>query len=976
MTNKKNVRLVFGIKFHQRYLLFTLNQTKQTIDSEEGVTGSFQTKSHLEWIRYLQGNYTILIDGNNVKCNLFAKKNHQRVNMTFYGIFSFKRIDLDYIIEQNIFKENHITGKILYKTKYLAKLLKLNLEMGARNFLLTVKTKWNEKELFDFSIESKKLDPGRIRIKYESKNNKKLLKSEIKYQNNQLAGCNFQLNFDSPKKFLMIAKVKFQDNAFELDIINNEEQRLFINIFLENKSILVVSLHKMKKTTDVLKFKMTSIYESLHDIDLFLEKDTGIQQILLKLNDFDGNMTLRDNMMLEQGESLLIHSNLDFMRNLQIDVNLNTTKGHAKVIYVKLNQKFFRIVWNSKDPERSGNIDFEVEGPWGNVTGGFQFQNLEESIQINLIFNDTHRRVTALKAKFLDAPHNLKLQIEIVTPVTEDYELLMEMDKQLKFMEFKMSGLKSQNVYIDLRVQVHQADDSRGLKATIKSFWIPAINCKISATGNFNEIKNNSLILEAKYGDNFYFRSDLSLKRTKEKTILQVDAHISKNHVVFKMRMDQRLKNFQYFLRVGEQLYSELKLTISDEAGFEATMDFLPFLNQFDSYNLKLSISSSFQSIKIELKSSSSFKKIFTFNLELEKTIMNLNIDLSITTTVLPSLNMLEATLYVDFVSMEVKLEIKTNNQEHNLLIYGKMVEGKCFLEIKANLPFFSLFNKNIKISVEWGHRSYKLVAQFNKSSLNCSIVIEDSIIYATLSSPISGLNEVKANLSYINATKFKSCNFKIQIDYHEINGFIKNEGDNIEVSLVTTIEKLRRLYFKAASSPFTLQLTLNDLELKIISKNSGNNEVDFKVSVQTTYGTLKLDLKYVMQPGIVVNCTLFIKYEERFGSIIFYHETNKLEVEILSSFYDSKRFEIHWAFDDLKVKVSSKSLTWFESSLKYSYPHSWTGRVDFSLFINYFGFKKIKIYSDFSLPDKQKELALNLTYGSKVYNFLYIHNI
>ena len=102
LTNKKNLRLVFGIKFHQRYLLFTLNQTKQTIDSEEGVTGSFQTKSHLEWIRYLQGNYTILIDGNNVKCNLFATKNHQRVNMTFDGIFTFKRIDLDYIIEQNI----------------------------------------------------------------------------------------------------------------------------------------------------------------------------------------------------------------------------------------------------------------------------------------------------------------------------------------------------------------------------------------------------------------------------------------------------------------------------------------------------------------------------------------------------------------------------------------------------------------------------------------------------------------------------------------------------------------------------------------------------------------------------------------------------------------------------------------------------------------------------------------------------------
>ena len=79
----------------------------------------------------------------------------------------------------------------------------------------------------------------------------------------------------------------------------------------------------------------------------------------------------------------------------------------------------------------------------------------------------------------------------------------MEMDKHLKIMEFKMSGLKSQIVYIDLRVQVHQADDLRGLKGTMKSFWIPAINCIISATGNFEEMKNNSLILEAKYGDSF-----------------------------------------------------------------------------------------------------------------------------------------------------------------------------------------------------------------------------------------------------------------------------------------------------------------------------------------------------------------------------------------------------------------------------------------------------------------------------------------
>ena len=357
LSDAKNLRVVFGIKVHEKYLLFTLNQTKQT--TENGITGSFQTKSHLEWIRYLEGNYKIKIVGNNVKCNLFAKRNHQRVNMTFDGILSHKRIDLDYIIEQNIFNANQITGRILYKTKYLARLLKINLEMGVRNLVLTAKTKWDDKEMIDISIESKKVDPGRIRIKYESKDNKKLLKSEIKYQNNQLAGCNFQLDFDSKEKFLIIAKVKFQDNALEFDIINGQEQRLFINVFLENESILVMSLENSKKTTHVLKFVMSSIFENIHDIDLFLERTVGKEQILLKLNDFDGNITMKNNMNFDHGgdphKSLLIHSNLDFMRDLEVTVNLNTTKDHEKCVYIKLNKKFLKLVWNFEEQEKGSH---------------------------------------------------------------------------------------------------------------------------------------------------------------------------------------------------------------------------------------------------------------------------------------------------------------------------------------------------------------------------------------------------------------------------------------------------------------------------------------------------------------------------------------------------------------------------------------------------------------------------------------------
>ena len=967
MSDETNLRVVLGIKIHQKYLLFTLNQTKQTIESEHGMTGSFQTKSHLEWIRYLEGNYKIQIDGNNVKCNLFAKKNHQKLNMTFSGVLSYKRIDLDYLIEQNIFKVNQISGKVLFKTKYLARLLKINLEMGVRNFVLTAKTKWDDKEMIDISIESKKVDPGRIRIKYESKNNKKLLKSEIKYQNNQLAGCNFQLDFESKEKFLMIAKVKFQDNALEFDIINNQEQRLFINIFLENESILVVRLENSKKTTHVLKFIMTSIFESIHDIDLFFEKTTRKQQILLKLNDFDGNFTMMDNMKSEHGvepqKSLLIYSNLDFMRNLEITVNLNNAEKHPKSIYIKLNKKFLRLVWNS-DPEKQGSVDFELEGPWGNITGVFQFQFKEESLETKIIINDTERKTSTLKAKFLKTSHSLKLQIDVNTPVTEDYELLIEVNKQLKIIEIKLNGLQSKNVYIDLKVQVYQTDEVRGLKGTMTIFWIPTIEFMISATGNIEEMKKILLILEIKYADNFNFRSDLSMERNKEEILLQLDTHFSNLHIVLKMKMDQQLKNFQYFLKVGEQLYSELKITFENESGFEATIDFLPYLNLFDRIKLQVKLDSSFQCLEIELIS---VKKILTLNLEYENTSENLKIDLSINTTGLTSWNKLKADFKVDFELMEVKLQMETDNKEHNLLIFGKLMESKCYLEIKANLPFFFLFHKNIKISAEWSDMAYKLEAHFNEKSIDCSIVIEDNTIYATLKTPISGFNEVKANLSYISNTKHKSCNFMIQVDHHELVGFIKKEDVYIEVSLNTTTEKFKELYLKVSSYPYTLKFKLNDFSLNILLKHFGENEVDLMFNVLTRSGTLMFDLKSAMKFDMFVNSSLFLKYEDIFCLISFHHETNQLEVRISSSFHDPKRFEIHWAIDDLKVKFGSNSQTWFESSLKYSVLQSWTGSVDFSLFINIFDLKKIKVYSDFSLLDKQKKLAFNLSYGSKV---------
>ena len=49
-------------------------------------------------------------------------------------------------------------------------------------------------------------------------------------------------------------------------------------------------------------------------------------------------------------------------------------------------------------------------------------------------------------------------------------------------MEIKLNGLQSKNDYIDLKIQVYQTDEVRGLKGTMTIFWIPTFTLCILPT--------------------------------------------------------------------------------------------------------------------------------------------------------------------------------------------------------------------------------------------------------------------------------------------------------------------------------------------------------------------------------------------------------------------------------------------------------------------------------------------------------------
>ena len=167
---------------------------------------------------------------------------------------------------------------------------------------------------------------------------------------------------------------------------------------------------------------MSSIFESIHDIDLFWEQKAGLQNIILKLNDFDGNITLIENMKdrTEQHKSILIHSNLEFMRNLEITMSSTPSKSNDMNIFIQLNQKFLRVIWRPED--QKGNFYFNVEGLWGNISASCNFHFFEGNLQFSLIVNDPDKKTSIIKSRFSNSSYGIKFQILITTPITEDYE--------------------------------------------------------------------------------------------------------------------------------------------------------------------------------------------------------------------------------------------------------------------------------------------------------------------------------------------------------------------------------------------------------------------------------------------------------------------------------------------------------------------------------------------------------------------------
>ena len=83
-----------------------------------------------------------------------------------------------------------------------------------------------------------------LRIAYTNNEEIKILKSELKYQNMQMAGLNFQYSVNSIHDFKGIMKGKYLQNALVFEALRDKETDLLnIDIYLDNEKLFFAKFH-------------------------------------------------------------------------------------------------------------------------------------------------------------------------------------------------------------------------------------------------------------------------------------------------------------------------------------------------------------------------------------------------------------------------------------------------------------------------------------------------------------------------------------------------------------------------------------------------------------------------------------------------------------------------------------------------------------------------------------------------------------
>ena len=977
------MKVLIHLKYHEKFMAVSLNQIHSKVDENHSFKGLFFVKSHFQWIKWLEGTYDVVFDGENLTADLKIKKDYAELKLNLKGKISHSNISLDYRIDHNVGSREAVFGKIEHKRRNSVITFRSSIKHGSKDIVIRMKYENEIDPKFDLDIESKGLYPARLRIRYNGKLNKKVFKSELKYQNNQLAGCNFQYSYESSDNILFIAKTKFQQNAIELDInVKNSSSLLYMNLFLENRSILLMKYeNKNEHNKNSLYAKLFSIFNFLHDFELdcnsYHLKDENKTAVSLKLNDFVGTLDLIDKSRDQDSRIILVSTNLDVIKNGKLEMRSSQEFNESiKSINCQLNEISFKIILKSEKIKELHKYQIQVEGEWGEILIITEVLLGNKKFEAKIELIDSVKRSTVIQTKYHESENKRKLLIIINTPFTDAMEVVGEQEGYSIFLQIKES--KSSTIYGRAKMNIETSDDNILITSSFASYWTQDYKINIQIIGRINEmlefryVPSISLMMEIKRKNLNIFSTAFmiqSIQLVHSINIRVKTLYPEYEDIEITARADMNNKAISLKMMISESLYFALISSYSKQNGHSVFLNVeLPIFG-WNSIGCNITLDRNWNKL---LLSVNDLQKFFILNTSYGYNSGNLMMNMHLNST-FTTFKTMDITADMNLESRIVVVTLKTDDNSHDFYLDGKMKKEYGELRINALLPQLFQGRKEISIRFEFEDSRYKINASFDGEEIEGIFILtntDDASL--SLRTPFDGFENINATIKFEeeNLTAF---NLKVNDIY--FNGSFLYNSKIFTFKLQSSLETIKQLkielqyknIFDVTKSGINLILDVDSNGSQFLLKLESKQEKSLEVSIRKDAYKIGFKHQHNIYEHNTFKTSIIYENDMEVYFILLYSEQSRILMETRAPFFNHVKIEIQYVLLDLKLNVEYANKDILTAECNYNFIREWIGDFELSFFMDVMNMKKIRLKSNYTLDNQQKKIDFKVSYGGKV---------
>ena len=151
--------------------------------------GEITIKTPMNLIRSLKGSYQVKLENGVLDANIFLTRNDKdTVRIETNGLIYKDDITMDISIDHTFGTKEKIDISTVLKRNSTLIFNSIAIKSGVKQLISELKLKQYPYLKFDYKLEAKTPSPVNLRIAYTNNDKTKILKSELKYQNTQMAG--------------------------------------------------------------------------------------------------------------------------------------------------------------------------------------------------------------------------------------------------------------------------------------------------------------------------------------------------------------------------------------------------------------------------------------------------------------------------------------------------------------------------------------------------------------------------------------------------------------------------------------------------------------------------------------------------------------------------------------------------------------------------------------------------------------------